>query len=135
GAELESGTTATHNKIAASAYKVGICLDYVSRNLAKDGALIGFAYPTENLVSITSPIALVKNCANADNGKLLYDYILSKEGQEILVANNLTTVRGDVTGGKGLSIDEIAKRSMKVDDVYLAEHSAEILESFDKIFK
>ncbi|MEG2074276.1 MAG: ABC transporter substrate-binding protein, partial [Angelakisella sp.] len=81
------------------------------------------------------PIALVKNCANADNGKLLYDYILSKEGQEILVANNLTTVRGDVTGGKGLSIDEIAKRSMKVDDVYLAEHSAEILESFDKIFK
>ena len=27
GAELQSGTTATHNQIAAGAYKVGMCLD------------------------------------------------------------------------------------------------------------
>ena len=30
GTELQSGTTATHNQIAAGAYKVGMCLDYVT---------------------------------------------------------------------------------------------------------
>ncbi|MEM1483602.1 ABC transporter substrate-binding protein [Oscillospiraceae bacterium PP1C4] len=135
GAELESGTTATHNKIAASAYKVGLCLDYVTHNLKGEGSLIDFAYPEKNLISITSPIAMVKNCANPDNGRLLYDYILSKEGQEILVANNLTTVRDDVTGGKGLSISEISARSMQVDDQYIAANSKDILDKFDKMFK
>ncbi len=39
----------------------------------------------------------MKDCNNEANGKLLYDFILSKEGQEILVANNLVSVRTDVT--------------------------------------
>ena len=96
GCLLESGTTATHNQLAASAYKVGVCLDYVSANLIKDGSPITFLYPEET-VSIASPIGLVKDCNNEENGKLLYDFILSKEGQEILVANNLVSVRTDVT--------------------------------------
>ena len=96
GCLLESGTTATHNQLAASAYKVGVCLDYVSANLIKDGSPITFLYPEET-VSIASPIGLVKDCNNEANGKLLYDFILSKEGQEILVANNLVSVRTDVT--------------------------------------
>ena len=33
GCLLESGTTATHNQLAASAYQVGVCLDYVTANL------------------------------------------------------------------------------------------------------
>ncbi|MCR5499184.1 MAG: extracellular solute-binding protein [Acetatifactor sp.] len=33
GVELESGTTATHNRVADASYQVGICLDYVSANL------------------------------------------------------------------------------------------------------
>ena len=96
GCRLESGTTATHNQLAASAYQVGVCLDYVSANLIAEGSPIAFIYPEET-VSIASPIGLVKDCNNEENGKLLYDFILSKEGQEILVANNLVSVRTDVT--------------------------------------
>ncbi len=135
GAELESGTTATHNKIAAGAYKVGLCLDYVSKNLAADGATIGFKYPEENLISITSPIALIEGCANEENGKLLYDYILSKEGQQILLDNNLNSVRGDMSSGEGMTIPEIEAASLPVNDAELAEKSKNILEQFDKIFK
>lgn len=102
GCLLESGTTATHNQLAASAYKVGVCLDYVSANLIADGSPIAFLYPEET-VSIASPIGLVKDCNNEENGKLLYDFILSKEGQEILVANNLVSVRSDVEQSVDLS--------------------------------
>jgi iron(III) transport system substrate-binding protein len=134
GCELESGTTATHNQVAAGAYKVGVMLDYVTQNLMDEGSPIGFKYLDSDLVSIFSPIGLVDGCANEDNGKLLYDYILSKEGQEILVENNLLSVRNDVDQ-KGASVDEIAKASMNVDLQSLADNSDEIINKFDAIFK
>ncbi len=134
GAELESGTTATHNKIAAGAYKVGICLDYVTNNLASEGATIAFTYPEKDIVFISSPIGLVSNSANQDNGKLLYDFILSAECQRVLVENNLTSVRKDATQA-GLSVTQIAALSMKVDDLYLSEKANDILNAFDEVFK
>ena len=134
GCELESGTTATHNQVAAGAYKVGIMLDYVTQNLMDEGSPLGFTYIDKDLVSIFSPIGLVEGCANETNGKLLYDFILSKEGQEILVENNLLSVRDDVDQ-KGASVEEIAKAAMTVDLQSLSDSSDQIIETFDNIFK
>lgn len=134
GAELESGTTATHNKVASGAYKVGVMLDYVTHNLQAKGSPVGFTYLDKDIVSIFSPIGLVKNSANNENGKKLYDFILSKEGQEILVANNLLSVRKDVKQ-KGVTMDQIAKNAMTVDLKTLASNSKQILADFDAIFK
>lgn len=134
GCELESGTTATHNQVAASAYKVGIMLDYVTQNLMDEGSPLGFKYLDNDLVSIFSPIGLVEGCANEENGKLLYDFILSREGQEILVENNLLSVRNDVDQ-KGASVDEIAAAAMEVDLQSLADQSDDIINTFDGIFK
>ena len=134
GCELESGTTATHNQVAIGAYQVGIMLDYVSHNLMAQGSPIGFTYLPKDLISIFSPIGLVKGSANQENGKLLYDFILSKEGQEILVANNLLSVRNDVDQ-KGVDVEAIAKAALTVDLETLAANSDKILTTFDNIFK
>ena len=134
GTELQSGTTASHNQIAAGAYKVGMCLDYVTNNLKAKGSTIDFVYLDKDIVSIFSPVALVKGAKNEKNGKLLIDFILSKEGQEVLVANNLLSVRKDVKQ-KGESAETIAKRAMNVDLQALASGSKEMLKTFDGIFK
>ena len=134
GTELQSGTTATHNQIAAGAYKVGMCLDYVTNNLKSKGSTIEFVYLNKDIVSIFSPVAMVKGAKNDKNGKLLVDFILSKEGQEVLVANNLLSVRKDVKQ-KGESAETIAKRAMNVDLQALASGSKEMLKTFDGIFK
>ena len=134
GTELQSGTTATHNQIAAGAYKVGMCLDYVTQNLKSKGSTIEFVYPQKDVVSIYSPIALVKGAKNEANGKKLYDFLLSKEGQEVLVANNMLSVRKDVKQ-KGVTIEEIAKTALKVNLEQLAAKSKEMLKDFDAIFK
>ena len=130
GCLLESGTTATHNQLAAQAYQVGVCLDYVTANLVAEGSPIAFLYP-EDTVSIASPIGLVKDCNNEENGKLLYDYILSKEGQEILVANNLVSVRGDVEQAVDLSA---IPSMLESDFAKLASDGKDNLETFNKIF-
>ena len=135
GTELESGTTSTHTKVAASAYKVAIGVDYVTQTLEAEGSTIRFTYPTEDLIAVSSPIALVKDSPSPENGKLLFDFILSKEGQEILAANDTTPIRPDVTKEGSIPLDEIAERAMIADDAAIAEQSSDILSQFDEIFK
>ena len=132
GIELESGTTATHNAVAAASYEVGICLDYVSANLIAEGSPMAFHYTTEDVVTMTSPIGMIANCANPDNAALLYDFILSKEGQEVLVANNLVSVRDDVE--MKVDTSSIAAINMPVDFNDLAANTANYLEQFNQMF-
>lgn len=133
GLQLESGTTATHNVVAAGSYQAGICLDYVSANLMSEGSPLDFHYTTEDVVTMTSPVALIENCANPDNGKTLIDFILSKEGQEVLVANNLVTVRDDVE--MAIDTSAIAAVNMPVDFDDLAENMDNYLAKFNEIFE
>ena len=130
--ELESGTTATHNRVADASYMVGICLDYVSANLIAEGSPMAFHYTTDDVITMTSPIAMIKGCANEDNGKLLMDFILSKEGQEVLVANNLVSVRDDVE--MKIDTSAIAAVNMEVDYADLGANLQSYLEGFNKIF-
>lgn len=132
GVELESGTTATHNRVADASYQVGICLDYVSANLIAEGSPMAFHYTTEDVITMTSPIAMIKGCANPDNAKLLMDFILSKEGQEVLVANNLVSVRDDVE--MKVDTSAIAAINMPVDYTELGAHLQEYLNKFNEIF-
>ena len=132
GCYLESGTTAAHNQLAASAYKVGVCLDYVTANLANEGSPIAFVYP-EDTVSIFSPIGLVADCANEENGKLLYDFILSKEGQQVLIDNNLISVRSDIDQGD-IDVPAIAAKALPCDlNAMVAQDEANGA-AFDRIF-
>ena len=132
GVELESGTTATHNRVADASYQVGICLDYVSANLIAEGSPMAFHYTTEDVITMTSPIAMIKGCANEENAKLLMDFILSKEGQEVLVANNLVSVRDDVE--MQVDTSAIAAVNMEVDYNDLGENLQNYLNEFNKIF-
>lgn len=111
-----------------------MCLDYVTENLKSKGSKIEFVYPSEDIISISSPIAIVKGAKNEANAKKLYDFILSKEGQEVLVQNNMLSVRKDVKQ-KNISMDDIAKRAMKIDLKKLADSAKAMLGDFDKIFK
>lgn len=87
------------------------------------------------MIVVSSPIALIKGAKNLENAKLLYDFILSTEGQKLLSENDCTPIRKDVVKEGSLSLDEIIERAMPVDDKYIAEHSSDILAEFDNIFK
>lgn len=129
---IESGSSATHNQVAAGAYHIGVCLDYMTANLITLGSPIEFIFP-EDTVAIFSPIGLVKDSANNENGKLLYDFILSKEGQEILVGENLISVRNDVDQGN-VDVDAIAKKALTLDLEAMARDNDENLAAYDSIF-
>lgn len=132
GTKLESGTTATHNRVADGSYKVGICLDYVSANLIAEGSPMKFHFTTADVCTMTSPVALIKGCANPENGKYLIDFLLSKEGQEVLVEQNLVSVRDDVA--MKVDTSAIAAINMPVDFIRLGENMKSYQAKFNKIW-
>ena len=132
GVELESGTTATHNRVADASYQVGICLDYVSANLIAEGSPMAFHYTSEDVITMTSPLGIFTDSQNVENAQKLYDFILSKEGQELLVANNLVSVRDDVE--MNVDTSSIAAINLPVDFNDLAENTGNYLDQFNQIF-
>ena len=132
GTKLESGTTATHNRVADGSYKIGICLDYVSANLIAQGSPINFHFTTSDVCTMTSPVALIKGSSNQENGKHLIDFLLSKEGQEVLVAQNLVSVRDDVA--MKVDTSAIAAINMPVDFVGLGKNMKSYQATFNKIW-
>ena len=129
---IESGSSATHNQVAAGAYHIGVCLDYMTANLIALGSPVEFVFP-EDTVAIFSPIGLVKDSSNNENGKLLYDFILSQEGQRILVNENLISVRNDVDQGN-VDVDAIAKKALVLDLEAMARDNDKNLAAYDSIF-
>ena len=132
GCKMESGTTATHNQVAAGEYDVGVCLDYVTANIKEKGSPIEFVYP-EDTVSIFSPIGIVKDAKNMENAKLLYDFILSQEGQEIIVAQNLLSVRKGVKQNADVAAIGAKAMSSNMKDVVAKEDESKA--AFDKLFR
>lgn len=135
GTELDSGTSGTHNNVAAGGYKVCIAVDYVTQTLESQGSPIKFVYPAEDTIAISSPIALVKGCANEENGKLLYDFLLSVEGQTVLMNSDCTPIRDDVKQEGALAASEIAAIALKPDEAKLADEKQDTLDHFDQLFK
>jgi iron(III) transport system substrate-binding protein len=104
----------------------------MTANLVELGSPVAFIFPKDT-VAIFSPIGLVKNSANNENGKLLYDFILSKEGQEILVGEKLISVRNDVDQGD-VDVDEIASKAIALDLEAMARDNDKNLAAYDSIF-
>ena len=132
GVTLGSGTAATHNRVADGSFHVGVCLDYVSAGLIAEGFPMAFRCTDEDVVAITSPVAVIRGCANEENAKLLMDFILSREGQEVLAANNLVSVRDDVETRADISA--IAAAGMAVDCADLAGNMQYYMNEFNRIF-
>lgn len=132
GTMAESGTTATINQLAAGGYKLAVALDYVTESHVENGSPLAFVYPEET-VSIFSPLGLVDKAKNEDNGKLLIDFILSKKGQEVLVENNLLSVRSDVDQG-GVDVEAISEMAMDFDLADAVANEEENARKFNIIF-
>jgi iron(III) transport system substrate-binding protein len=132
GIELESGTTSTHNAVAVGSYEVGVCLDYVSANLIAEGSPMAFHLTENDIVTITSPIGIFADSQNVENAHKLVDFLLSKEGQELLVANNLVSVRDDVD--MNIDAEALVANNLPVDIADLAENTSNYLAKFNEIF-
>ena len=89
--------------------------------------------PERDTVPIYSPMGLVAGCPNERNGRLLYDYILSKEGQTILTEHHLHSIRDDL-GNTPDFIQTVLDSRLPVNEQEISDTMEDVMDRFDRIF-
>ncbi|HEY7169178.1 MAG TPA: ABC transporter substrate-binding protein [Candidatus Binatia bacterium] len=131
GVVVVRGNPEAADALAGKEFSVVMTLDYLIASLIKKGAPLAIVWPTDGAISVPSPIAIFKNTKNPAAGKAFVDYVLSKEGQEFLVQQEVIPVRGDVAPPKGQPAAGKIK-FMPIPYEWAADNAAEIRERFEK---
>jgi len=112
--EIVDSSMAVIDKIAEGEFDIGIGAIYIAKTKKEEGYPIDFVYPQEGIIAIPSPITIFKSSKNVEAAKKLYDYIISIEGQLILMKENVIPVRPEVKLKDSISIKEAVKRAFPV---------------------
>jgi iron(III) transport system substrate-binding protein len=132
GVAIVRGNSEAASALAGKEFGVAMTLDYIVAGLIKKGAPLAILWPSEGAISVPSPIAIIKSTKNPNGSKAFVDYVLSNEGQEFLVKQEVIPVRADVKPPKGQpSASQI--KFLPIPYEWAAENAAEIREKFEKI--
>ena len=126
------GNSEAASALAGKEFGIAMTLDYIIAGLIKKGAPLTTVWPAEGAISVPSPVAIIKGTKNPNGSKAFVDFVLSKEGQEFLVKQEVIPVRGDVMPPKGQpSASQI--KFLPIPYEWAAENAADIREKFEKI--
>lgn len=133
GGNQYSNNSDVAERVATGELSIAPVLDYMVTGMKLQGSPIDYVVPEEGLVMVASPIALVKDSDAPETAKSFIDFTLSKEGQEIMSAQNVVSVRDDIEGNENVpSISEV--KILETDLDYLNENNEEITSKFEEIF-
>jgi len=126
------GNTKTATEVAAGAFRVSLTLDNMVRGMKAQGSPIDLVYPEDGAILLPSPIAIVKTSEHVAAAKTFVDYLLSAEGQQVLVdIGNYIPARSDVAPPAGApTLDELIAGSMDIGLDYLLNTKDFYLDQF-----
>ncbi len=132
GVQVVRGTGDVTRGVTSGEFAVIQGIDYIMAAEAAKGAPVAFAFPEDGVLALPSPLAIGKNAPNVEAARVFLDFILSPEGQQILVDRHFMPVRGDIDPPAGLPSGEIV--ALPTDDEWLAEHGPELRERFADLY-
>lgn len=133
GVRVVRGTGDVTRGLTSGEFAVIQGIDYIIAAEAAKGAPVAFVFPEDGVLSLPSPLAVGARARNAAAAKVFVDFILSREGQQMLVERHFLPVRTDVAPPPGLpSPAEI--RALEVDPQWLAENGPALRERFAQLF-
>jgi iron(III) transport system substrate-binding protein len=131
GVAIVRGNSEAATALAGKEFGIAMTLDYIVQGLINKGAPLSIIWPADGAISVPSPIAIIKATKNPNGSKAFVDYVLSKEGQEFLVKQEVIPVRGDVKPPAGLPSAKQIK-FMPIPYEWAADNAPAIREQFEK---
>jgi len=119
------------NKVISGELPVGIVTDNQVRVAKGKGSPIDLIYPSDGAIPLTEPVAVVAGTKNLDTAKAFVDYVLSPDGQALVVSQNYLPVLPSVMRPMGVPADV---KEFPVDAKVIAAQLADGKKQFADIF-
>ncbi len=119
------------NKIISGESPVGIVTDNGVRAAKAKGSPVEMIYPTDGAIPVTEPVAVVAGTKNLDAAKAFVDFVLSPDGQALIVTQNYIPLLASVSPPAGVP-KEI--KEFPVDASAVAKQLPDAKKQFTDIF-
>ena len=131
GLKVEDGNSAIQNKLLTGEYLAAIILEENILKMAAKGEPVKVVYPADGTIIIPSPVAIFNTSKNQEASKVVLDWLLSQQGQQVIVKGWMHSVRDDVEPPKGApALKTFAEKAFKPDWGKLAKNNETIKEAF-----
>lgn len=131
----EPGNGAVETKLLSGQLAVGMLLEENVLKAINEGKPLGFVYPTDGTMVSPAPIGIMKTTKNVAAAKAVYDFFLSKEGQQAIINGWMHSVRTDMPAPKhaGLKIADVMKFALPMDWDAISKDPEKVKEKFDSV--
>jgi len=123
--KIVKGNGAVARNIATGEYFIGITIDFMARDLMEKGSPVAYVYQSEGSVYIPTPIGVISNTKNPELAQEFINFVLSEEGQEVLVSHGYLPLNKNVPLPAGIPSPADIK-ILKTDWQYLNSNRDEI---------
>ncbi|RWR32942.1 extracellular solute-binding protein [Sinirhodobacter populi] len=101
GTQADGGNGAVFKAVASGEKPYGVLVDYMALRAKADGSPIDFVFPKEGVTYVTEPVAILKGARNIEAAQKFVDFVLSEQGQDVVVKMGYIPARNGVASPEG----------------------------------
>jgi iron(III) transport system substrate-binding protein len=133
GVTALTGNGSVLTAVASGTKPYGVLADYLAIREKAKGAPVEFVFPTEGVSLVTEPVAILKDSKQQELAQKFVDFVLSAEGQELVVQQGYMPARNGTKTPEGFP-DRSAIKLLPFDAAKALENAEKDKEDFSKLF-
>ena len=134
GMAAQKGNGSVLTAIASGAKPYGVLVDYLAIREKAKGSPVEFVFPAEGVSMVTEPVAILKDSKNQELARKFVDFVLSEEGQKLVVEQGYLPARNGVASPEGFPARDQIKL-LPFDAAKSLENAESDKEQFAKLFE
>ncbi|GAB3483502.1 ABC transporter substrate-binding protein [Marinomonas epiphytica] len=94
--KAQGGNGGVLKAVASGTKPYGVIVDFLAIREAAKGSPIEFVFPKTGVSMVTEPVAIMKEAKNKEAAKRFVDFLLSKQGQQLVLDQGYLPARSDM---------------------------------------
>lgn len=131
--QAQGGNGGVLNALSSGTKAYGAIVDYLAIRAKAKGAPIEFVFPKEGVSMVTEPVAILSASKQKDAAEKFVDFLLSKQGQELVKSQGYLPASNAVDTPQGFPPREKIKM-MAFNPESALKNASENKDHFEKIF-